>query len=74
VMFIRSNQENVYKKNGSVKFQAGSYVSGHHIIELNHGGPNIWWNLHPSHMDRHTDIHRTGTASHHIFKKVIKKE
>ena len=52
----------------------GSYISGHHIIELNHGGQNVWWNLMPAHMRIHNEFHKKGTVSHNIFTKVIKKD
>ncbi len=68
-------QTDVYKKNGTgIKFYKGQKVSAHHIIELSHGGSNKWWNLHPSHVDIHSDIHRTDSNAHYIFRKNVKKD
>lgn len=37
--------------------ELGDVYNGHHIIPLEQGGTNDWWNLIPLHVFDHADIH-----------------
>jgi hypothetical protein len=40
----------------------------HHIIQVSHGGPNKWWNIHPALRKEHMDIHwGEGSTAKQIF-------
>ena len=49
------------------------YYEGHHLIQLDHGGPNFWWNIHPMRDTDHIEVHTTGGSGYIIFKQNIKK-
>jgi 5-methylcytosine-specific restriction endonuclease McrA len=76
---IKEFQKNSGQMNGGGSevckaLQNNMYYEGHHIIQLDHGGQNVWWNLIPLHAKDHIKTHsREGTA-YQIFRKVIKKE
>ena len=67
----------VFKKAGEVHngeiLKNDMRYEGHHIIQLNHGGPNAWWNLAPLHNLDHIKLHSSGGAAYIIFKQKIKK-
>ena len=68
----------IYKKKGEIyrgdPLKNDMYYEGHHIIQLNHGGPNEWWNLRPMHPDAHDIIHSKKGMAYEIFTKKIKKD
>ena len=51
----------VITQSGIVVREKGSYYDAHHILEIQVGGPNHWWNIHPArYPDQHQQgIHRT---------------
>lgn len=52
------------------KNDKGDVVSyqAHHVIPVDHKGPNEWWNLHPVHPDKHQKvIHGRDSAFRKIF-------
>ncbi|WP_425361398.1 palindromic element RPE1 domain-containing protein [Candidatus Tisiphia endosymbiont of Ceraclea dissimilis] len=58
----------VYQEH-SVPDRIGQPYDAHHIIQVNHGGPNTWWNIHPAHgLEEHTKIHGVGSRANEIFK------
>ncbi len=47
----------------------GYQYDAHHLIQIDHGGPNTWWNIHPAHgVTEHPKIHGTGSTATQIFK------
>jgi hypothetical protein len=56
-----------------VRYKGDPY-DAHHLNPVAHGGPNEWWNIHPSHFrDEHPPIHGTGSQFREIFNSVVKK-
>jgi hypothetical protein len=66
-------QQKYFKKDGKLWKDIGDPYDAHHIIQANHGGPNQWWNLHPSHfLDEHPKIHGKDSAARKIFNNTKK--
>ena len=61
--------EDVINGKNIVVRKAGDLYDAHHIIELNAGGPNEWWNLHPAKFpDEHqSKIHAENGFAVKIF-------
>ena len=60
--------ETRYSENGGIVFRKGALYQGHHIIPVDYGGPNTWWNLHPAHADVHQKlIHGSGSKFREVF-------
>ncbi len=60
---IYNHNQTKILRNKNDKFDA------HHIIQLDHGGPNTWWNIHPADgVVEHKLIHGTGSKANEIFK------
>ena len=58
----------VYKTHSNPD-KIGKPYDAHHIIQLNHEGPNTWWNIHPAHgLTEHKIIHGSGSVANEIFK------
>lgn len=57
-------------KTGKVLRHVYDNYDAHHIIELDYGGENEWWNMHPAaYPDAHQNgIHRKDSVSNKIFK------
>jgi len=45
----------------------GDNYDAHHLIQVDHGGPNTWWNIHPANIGEHSEIHGTGSITREIF-------
>ncbi|WP_341751163.1 hypothetical protein [Candidatus Tisiphia endosymbiont of Piscicola geometra] len=60
----------VYDKSGTkILKEKGQPYDAHHIIQSNYGGPNTWWNIHPTdNIIEHKLIHGTGSKANEIFK------
>jgi 5-methylcytosine-specific restriction endonuclease McrA len=65
-------KEKVYHKSGILARNIGEPYDGHHIIQANHGGPNTWWNMKPSHISDHQKIHGKNSAARKIFNNTKK--
>jgi hypothetical protein len=50
-----------------VKKTVDKKYDAHHIIQKNHGGPNEWWNIHPTLPKEHSQIHGSGAPAREIF-------
>ncbi|MCC8399168.1 MAG: HNH endonuclease [Rickettsia endosymbiont of Platyusa sonomae] len=50
-------------------YRIGYQYDAHHIIQIDHGGPNTWWNIHPAHgIIEHKLIHAKDSIAGEIFK------
>jgi hypothetical protein len=58
-------KEFVYK-DGKQEVKNRPY-DAHHVVKVDHGGPNTWWNIHPATPKEHGVIHGTGSAARKIF-------
>jgi len=62
--------QDIFQKNGSIVYPAGSQVQAHHIIHQSHGGPHIWWNIHPLQYAEHQlGVHKRGSPGEILHNK-----
>lgn len=53
-------------KDGKIETKPRPY-DAHHIIKVDHGGTNEWWNIHPAHPTEHKIVHGTDSIARKIF-------
>ncbi|MCC8406488.1 MAG: HNH endonuclease [Rickettsia endosymbiont of Sceptobius lativentris] len=59
----------MYNESGKLIKEKGWDYDAHHLIKVDHGGPNTWWNIHPATTKEHQQIHGKGSLAKEIFGK-----
>ena len=66
-------KQDYYNSSGVRVRKKDKPYDAHHIIQANHGGPNEWWNVHPTHgLTEHLEIHGKDSAARKIFNNTKK--
>lgn len=61
----------ISKTSGKILRKVGNNYEAHHIIELDYGGENSWYNLHPATFYEHQNIHRKGSIGNKLFSENV---
>lgn len=69
--WIKYTENLISKTSGKVLRQVGYNYEAHHIIELDYGGENAWYNLHPATFYEHQNIHRKGSIGNKLFSENV---